>query len=174
MNTAFRIKKPALITAAVMSIFILINSAIDNRVLLAPYSVEAVFYSKYSYDGRHGNSGRGLSYSIIKNEIDGADYKVQGFDFLRLRTQANYANLRMKDEGVSGIKVGLLPTQVENLEYVVYVEFKDRVLRQASTAIKELNQNNSEDFSFSVLASIVSFIIITITGSFINYPSDQR
>ncbi|MCU8474026.1 hypothetical protein M2G39_18575 [Vibrio vulnificus] len=166
---ALRVKKSDLILATVISTFALIFSIVSNRVFLDPYKEGEVYYSSYSHDGRHGSDGRGLSYSIIHNEIDGSDYKVQGFDFGRLSNKLNNYGTQRFDEGeIEGIKVGLVSTSNENIYYVVYVEFNQQVMLESRPTIKTINENNFNNFIFGVVSSIFIFFFIIIINSLIN------
>ena len=169
MFSSLRVNSLSLIVAGVIFMFTVVNSAVTNRVFLDPYKEESVYYSSYSYDGRHGSAGRGLSYSIINNEIDGADYNVQGFDFVRLRIKLNHASsLRVKDSEIKGIKVGLVSTSAENIYHVVYVEFNQQVILESSSAMRALNENNVNDFIFVVISSIFAFFFIITIDILIN------
>ncbi|CAK3876337.1 hypothetical protein VCRA2121O337_390002 [Vibrio crassostreae] len=138
-------------------------------MFLDPYKEGEVYYSSYSYDGRHGSGGRGLSYSIIHNEIDGSDYKVQGFDFRRLSNKINnYGTQRFDEREIEGIKVGLVSGLNENIYYVVYVEFNQQVILESRYSIKTLNENNFNNFIFGFISSIFIFFFIIITNSLIN------
>ncbi|MCU8505096.1 hypothetical protein M2F98_16495 [Vibrio vulnificus] len=166
---ALRGKKSDLILATVISTFTLIFSIVSNRVFLGHYKEGEVYYSSYSHDGRHGSDGRGLSYSIIHNEIDGYDYKVQGFDFGRLSNKLNNYGTQRFDEGeIEGIKVGLVSTSNENIYYVVYVEFNQQVMLESRPTIKTINENNFNNFIFGVVSSIFIFFFIIIINSLIN------
>ncbi|HFS8459155.1 hypothetical protein V5H34_14585 [Vibrio cholerae] len=166
---ALRVKKSDLILATVISTFTLIFSIVSNRVFLDPYKEGEVYYSSYSHDGRHGFDGRGLSYSIIHNEIDGSDYKVQGFDFGRLSNKLNnYGTQRFDEREIEGIKVGLVSTSNENIYYVVYVEFNQQVMLESRPTIKTINENNFNNFIFGVVSSIFIFFFIIIINSLIN------
>ncbi|MDF4854600.1 hypothetical protein P3592_22775 [Vibrio parahaemolyticus] len=110
-----------------------------------------------------------MSYSIIHNEIDGSDYKVQGFDFGRLSNKLNnYGMQRFDEREIEGIKVGLVSTSNENIYYVVYVEFNQQVILESRHSIKTLNENNSNNFIFGVISSIFIFFFIIIINSLIN------
>ncbi|MEI8673056.1 hypothetical protein P4S52_15515 [Vibrio sp. SA48] len=138
-------------------------------MFLDPYKEGEVYYSSYSHDGRHGSDGRGLSYSIIHNEIDGSDYKVQGFDFGRLSNKLNnYGTQRFDEREIEGIKVGLVSTSNENIYYVVYVEFNQQVMLESRPTIKTINENNFNNFIFGVVSSIFIFFFIIIINSLIN------
>ncbi|CAH6897040.1 conserved hypothetical protein [Vibrio chagasii] len=166
---SLRVKKSDLIIATVISTLTLTHSIVSNRVFLDPYKEGEVYYSSYSYDGRHGSDGRGLSYSIIHNEIDGSDYKVQGFDFRRLSNKLNnYGTQRFDEREIEGIKVGLVSGLNENIYYVVYVEFNQQVILESRYSIKTLNENNFNNFIFGFISSIFIFFFIIITNSLIN------
>ncbi|CAK2773519.1 conserved hypothetical protein [Vibrio crassostreae] len=161
VRSLFKVKPSSLIKASLASIFVLVISAIENRVLSELHSEPSVVYSQYSYNGKFGNAGRGLSYDIILNEEDGAEYKVQGYDFARLRRLETYRKTgRLEPGEIGGIRVGLVPTRIENIDQVVYIEFNNQVLREASSAISDLNKRNRDRLVLGFVGAVICFLLI--------------
>lgn len=160
-RTLFKVKPSSLINASLGSIFVLVMSAIETGVPPDLHSESSVVYSQYSYNGKFGKAGRGLSYDIILNEEDGAEYKVQGYNFAKLRRLESYTKTgRLEPREIGGIRVGLVPTRIENIDHVVYVEFNNQVLLEASSAISDLNKRNRDRLVSGFIVAVICFLLI--------------
>lgn len=159
-RTLFKVKPSSLINASPVSIFVFVMIAIETGVPPELHSESSVVYSLYSYNGKFGNAGRSLSYDIILNEEDGAEYKVQGYNFARLQRLESYTKTgRIEPREIGGIRVGLVPTRIENIDHVVYVEFNNQVLLEASSGISDLNKSNRDRLVLGFVGAVICFLL---------------
>ncbi|MEZ8292397.1 hypothetical protein AB6D11_00940 [Vibrio splendidus] len=147
---------PGLITA----IFIVGTGIVENRGFEAPYTDEDIIYYQADLTGKHGSSGRGLSYQVLYDKQGKHDIHVKGYNFnsINNHTSLGYGSPINTED----LHVGLVTTYVDELYYTVYVKAGNNILLSTYDGLERINASNAERFQWRLYTGFLAFIFLSV------------